>query len=385
MPLRVMHLRGARALIAAGVCLLLHCSDAAPGDPRAVDAWNWQLPKGFPAPRVPEDNPMNAAKVSLGRRLFFDTQLSFNQSQSCASCHVPERAFAEDLPVSVGSTGERTPRNAPSLTNVAYAGSLHWANPLLHTLEQQALLPMFNESPVELGWSGKEGELVARLQADAQYPEQFRAAFPEAEEALSLNTLTQALAAFERTLISGNSDYDRFIAGDDGAISGAAKQGLEMFFSEKFECFHCHGGFNFTQSIDHAGNVFDQRTFHNNGLYNLDGQGSYPADNQGLFEFTQESGDRGKFRAPTLRNIEVTGPYMHDGSIATLDGVLDHYAAGGRVTPTGPHAGDGRNNPNKSSFVPGFDLSDDERQALLAFLRSLTDDAFLNNPDLRAP
>ncbi|MCB9615612.1 MAG: di-heme enzyme [Sandaracinus sp.] len=349
------------------------------------DSYVWALPEGFPEPRVPEDNPMSDAKVELGRHLFYDVRLSGNQTQSCASCHFQELAFTDALPVSVGSTGESTPRGAMSLVNVAYTPTLTWASPVLRHLEQQALVPMFGESPVELGLAGLEDELLARLRAEPRYAELFPSAFPDEDDPVSLDAVTKALAAFQRSLISADAPWDRYEAGDTSAVSEAARRGGEFFFSEAGECFHCHGGFLFSSSVDHAGNVFDQATFQNNGLYDVDGRGAYPATNTGLYEHTAEPRDMGRFKPPTLRNVALTAPYMHDGSLATLDDVLDHYAAGGTVTTEGPNAGDGRTSPNKSLFVHGFTLDEGLRADLHAFLEALTDEGVRTNPRFSDP
>ena len=154
---------------------------------------------------------------------------------------------------------------------------------------------------------------------------------------------------------------------------------MELFFSERLECFHCHGGFNFTDSTTHANARIDRIGFHNTGLYNIDGEGAYPSDNTGLYDMTGARRDMGRFKAPTLRNIAVTAPYMHDGSAATLEEVIEHYARGGRLIEEGPFAGDGRRNPFKSEFIRGFVLSDSEREELMAFLDSLTDESLLTD------
>jgi cytochrome c peroxidase len=351
----------------------------------APSAWTWDLPAGFPIPKVPADNPMSAEKVALGRRLFYDTRLSGNRSFSCATCHVQARAFADPLPRAVGSTGEVHPRNSMSLGNVAYAPVLTWANPNLRRLEQQALIPMFGEHPVELGLAGKEGELLGRVREDTLYRRLFAAAFPDAAGEVSLATITKALAAFQRTLISANSPYDRFQRGDRAAVSSAARRGEALFFSERLECFHCHGGFNFTGTADYVGKGFAEVEFHNTGLYNVGGRGAYPAENPGLLEHSGDPEDMGKFKAPSLRNVAVTAPYMHDGSIPTLDAVIDHYAAGGRTVRAGPHAGVGRRNPFKSGFVKGFTLTPRERNDLTLFLHALTDSTFLTDPRFSDP
>ena len=167
--------------------------------------------------------------------------------------------------------------------------------------------------------------------------------------------------------------------GDNRALGPEQVRGMELFFSERLECFHCHGGFNFTDSSTHANSLVQSVGFHNNGLYNIDASGGYPSDNTGLYELTGERRDMGRFKAPSLRNIAVTAPYMHDGSIETLPEVLEHYARGGRVITDGPYAGDGSRNPYRSEFVRGFELTTEERADLLAFLESLTDQSVLSN------
>jgi cytochrome c peroxidase len=351
--------------------------------PRAE--WRWDLPPGFPAPRVPADNPMSEAKVLLGRHLFYDVRLSGNGTFSCANCHLQSRAFADPLPRGVGSTGEVHPRGAMSLANVAFASALTWGNPNMRTLEAQALVPMFGEDPVELGLAGKETEMLARLGKDARYRRMFADAFPGEPAPLTLVNVTRAIASFERVLISGRSPYDRAQHGERAAMSAAAQRGEQLFFSERLECFHCHGGYAFTGTVNDMGKAFPEVEFHNTGLYNIGGRGGFPRENPGLMDFTQRKEDEGKFKAPTLRNIALTAPYMHDGSIATLDGVIDHYAAGGRTIVSGPHAGDGSTNPNKSEFINGFELTAGERQDLLAFLHSLTDSAFVTDPRFADP
>ena len=345
----------------------------------------FELPEGFPEPRVPEDNPMSEAKVELGRHLFYDTRLSGNQTQSCASCHVQELAFTDGLPRGEGSTGEMHPRGSMSLVNVAYAPTLTWASPVTRRLEDQALTPLFGEEPVELGLANMEDVLFERLRAEPRYQALFEEGFPRDADPFTLGNLTKALASFQRTLISARSPYDRYAAGDEAAISESARRGAEFFFGEVGECFHCHGGFLFSSAVDHMGNVFDQATFQNNGLYDVDGRGAYPPENTGLFEFTGERSDMGKFKPPTLRNIALTAPYMHDGSIETLEGVLEHYAAGGRNVTEGPYVGDGRANPNKSIFVHGFEMDEQLKADLLAFLESLTDEALLEDPRFSDP
>lgn len=355
------------------------------GEPEDTESptWTWDLLEGVPAPRVPADNPMSTAKVELGRALFFDEDLSGGQDTACASCHHPELAFAESEPVSVGPTGQHHPRNAPGLGNVAYASTLTWANPVLTRLETQNPIPLFGEHPIEMGVLGREDEVLGRL--EAKYGEAFAEAFPESEGRPDFDRVVFALAAFQRTLLSFGSPFDAFQRGDHEALSEAARRGMELFFSERLECFHCHGGFLFSDALDHDGNALAEKPFHNTGLYNLNGSGGYPLDNTGLHELTGRPEDMGFFRAPSLRNVAVTAPYMHDGSVATLEEVVEIYARGGRLIEQGPRAGDGRDSPLKSPFVSGFELSEREKADLVEFLRALTDPHFLSHPDFQAP
>jgi len=348
--------------------------------------YEWNLPAGFPLPNVPRDNPMTREKVELGRYLFYDKRLSLNQTQSCASCHKQELAFTDGRAHGLGSTGQSHPRGPMSLANVAYSPVLTWANPNVRTLENQALVPLFGEDPVELGMTGKEALLSQRLKNVALYRRLFAAAFPGESDPYTVANITKAIASFERTILSGDSPYDRYRLGDDAdAISGSAKRGEALFFSERTECFHCHGGFNFTGTVDYLDKGFAEVEFHNTGLYNLKGKFSYPQPNLGLYLFTHDEEDVGKFKAPTLRNIALTHPYMHDGSVKTLDDAIDHYRSGGRTIDSGPDAGVGADNPNKSEFVKRFDLSDQDKIDIIEFLRSLTDEEMLHNAKLSNP
>ncbi|MDO6444597.1 di-heme enzyme [Colwellia sp. 1_MG-2023] len=343
--------------------------------------YQWSIPQGFPKPQLPANNQMSDEKVTLGKRLFYDKNLSFNQQQSCESCHQQTFAFAEAKVTSVGTSGESHRRNAPALVNIAYNKTLTWAHDGLTSLEQQILIPMFGESPIELGITSYDAEVLARFKT-AEYLPLFRAAFPDQE--VSFDLIVKALASFVRSLISLNAPFDRYAyQGDDNAISPSALRGMNLFFSEKLECHHCHGGFNFTQSTSHEKQLIDRRPFHNTGLYNIQIENKsigYPETDVGLAEISTLARDNGRFRAPTLRNVEVTAPYMHDGSISTLPEVLDFYAAGGRKISEGSYQGDGRENPLKSAFIKGFEMSAQDKNDLINFLKTLTDEEFLSNP-----
>jgi cytochrome c peroxidase len=323
---------------------------------------------------------MSAAKADLGRHLFYDTRLSGNGTQSCATCHEQQRAFTDGRAQAVGSTGEVHPRGSMSLVNVAYAAALTWANPSVTRLEDQALVPMFREHPIELGLKQPADALLARLRREGRYRPLFDRAFGTEPDPFTLEHVTQALATFERTIISARSPYDRYhTERDDTAISAAARRGETLFFSQPLSCFRCHGGFTMSGGVDFEGRREGHVEFHNTGLYNLAGALSYPAPDAGVYEITRKPEDVGKFKAPTLRNIAVTAPYMHDGSVPTLEDALAHYAAGGRTVVAGANRGIGHDNPNKSPVIGGFALSVEQRADLIAFLRSFTDEALLHD------
>nr|WP_296576391.1 methanobactin export MATE transporter MbnM [Phreatobacter sp.] len=342
--------------------------------------FRWDIPAWLPPPPVPADNPMSAEKVALGRHLFYDARLSRDGTLACVSCHLPQHGFADRRPLAVGVDGERAHRNAMGLANVGYLPVLTWSNPNLTSLEFQALIPIFGTHPEEMGMAGREETLFATLSADADYQRLFRAAFPERGGEISLFTLTRALAAFQRTLISATSPYDRYkYGGDEMALSEQAKRGEALFFDHRLECYHCHSGFNFTNTWQSSRMPFPEVGFHNNGLYNIGAEGAYPRSAPGLIEHTGKAEDMGRFRTPSLRNVELTAPYMHDGSIATLEEVVRHYEAGGRRVHAGPNAGIGADSPFKDFLIQGFRLADEERADLIAFLRSLTDQSFIEN------
>lgn len=380
--------------IAAALLLLLashawghpgHENEIEAGEPSAGSAWQWRLPRDFPEPRVPPDNPMSREKVALGRFLFHDARLSGNGTLRCASCHVQRLAFTDGRKLSPGSTGQLTARSAQPLANVAWWPTLTWANPSLVTLERQMNVPVFGDAPVEMGVNDANRERVLdRLRRDRRYPDRFAAAFPGEANPIRWDNVIKAIASFERTLVSGNSRFDRYQRGEL-RLTAAEIRGKDLFFGEKAECFHCHGGFNFADQVVHDRSREVETPFHNTGLYNVDGKGGFPEGNRGVFELSGDAEDMGRFRAPSLRNVAVTAPYMHDGSVPTLDAVVAFYAAGGRNLRRGPNAGDGRKNPYKSELVGNIQLTPRERKDLVAFLKTLTDDEFLRNPDYADP
>lgn len=304
------------------------------------------IPAGFPAgsitERAPADNALTDSRARLGKRLFYDTRLSRTSDVACSTCHEQEHAFAEPDVVSTGVDGRTGTRNAPPLINLAWSESFFWDG-RTPTLEEQAGKPIENPDEMDLPIA----DAVARVAEDASYVSAFYEAYEETPTEASLR---KALASFVRTLVSANSGYDRHLRGDDTSFDDAAKRGETVFFGERGGCFHCHP----------AGMLTNEGLF-NNGAY-------AGGSDTGRQLVTGRSGDIGKFKVPGLRNIELTAPYMHDGSLPTLEAVIDHYDRGGRGDPT-----------TDPQIVP-LSLTSDEKADLLAFLRSLTDPDFATDP-----
>jgi cytochrome c peroxidase len=349
--------------------------------------FKWDIPDWIPPPAEPADNRMTPAKVALGRHLFYDKRLSANQTMACATCHEQARAFTDGKRTAVGITHEVSNRNTMSLGNVGYFPTLTWGNPNIDSLEAQALIPIFGDRPVEMGMAGKEPLLFKRLTMEPRYQKLFADAFPEKARAsradmYSLNTVTKALASFQRTLLSFNSPYDRYKYSDDkNAVSPQAQRGEALFRRGKLGCYRCHGSLYFTDNVKHERMEVPERGFHNTGLYNENGKGTYPPGHAGIAEFTGRDEDMGKFRTPSLRNVALTAPYMHDGSVATLEEVVvTHYANKGRAVHAGNPA-----NPLRDPLIAGFQVSASEVRDLVAFLKSLTDESFVKNPRFADP
>lgn len=338
--------------------------------------WVWELPADVAPPRVPADNPMTRAKVELGRFLFYDKRLSGNGTQSCASCHLQEKAFTDGRAHGQGSTGQLHPRSPMALGNVAWNATYTWANPALITLERQMTNPLFGETPVEMGVNDRNVKTVLqRFVDDPAYAPRFAAAFPEAPAGQpTWERIVKAVSSFERALVTFNSKYDQVRQGR-AQYSAAEARGYQLF--KTAECIRCHQEPNFGGQFLSVATPQPDLSFHNKGLYNEDGRGAYPAASPGVIEITGKASDMGLYRAPTLRNIALTAPYMHDGSVATLEEVIDLYAAGGR--------GEGRNSPLKSPLIHPRTLSARDRADLVAFLKALTDTTFVTDPRYADP
>ena len=326
---------------------------AASALPSAAQFFGDKLPRWFPVPRIPTDNPITEEKVELGRHLFYEPMLSGNSTYSCASCHLQSLAFTDGLAQAIGSTGGVHARSTMTLANVVYNASYGWAD-RTWSLESQMEVPMYNEHPVEMGLKGHEAEVIDRFIADADYGLRFRAAFPGEPNPVTFSNIVKAIASFERIIVSADSPFDRYLyQDDDSGMSPAAKRGVALFFSDRLKCSECHGSVNISGPT----------------LFT----GAMPSDPAAFFHATGVAAEPAQFRAPTLRNIAVTAPYMHDGSMATLQDVVAHYAAGGR------------HQRPKSDKVRGFAISPAEIDDLVAFLESLTDQKFLTNPAFSNP
>lgn len=318
----------------------------------------------------------------LGQYLFFDTRLSFNNTKSCASCHAPQFAFSDGYRRSITASGDNVLHNAPSLINIGKHSYFNWADYSITTLAQQHKRPLFNTSPVELGAKGNEQMIIARLQKDSLYPQLFKSVFPKVANPITFDNIIQSIAAYVSTLQSTGSPFDKYLQGDSTAMGPDARHGFALFNSQRLGCNRCHGGPYLSNAT--LGNHIDSIYF-NTGLYNTGNRNTYPATDNGLRAATGKIADDGRFKVPSLRNIAITAPYMHDGSVASLPEVLSIYMLGGRHVTDGPNSGDGARNTNKSPLVKGFTLSETEKKQLLAFFYALTDSTLSSNPVFQNP
>lgn len=299
------------------------------------------LPAGFPMPVIPEDNILTEARVELGKKLFFDPILSKDYSISCASCHHPEKAFSDTVSLSKGVENRKGLRNSPSLANIAY-NDFFFKDGGVPTMELQVVAPIQDHNEMDINIL----DVTERLKRIDDYVRLSKLAYDKEPGPF---VITRAISAYERTLISGNSDFDKFNNGNTLALTASEKRGLALFSSNKTNCSSCHSGFNFTNN-----------TFHDVGLYQ-----NY--SDSGRMRVTLLETDRNKFAVPSLRNVEVTSPYMHDGSLESLEKVVDFFDSGGHISL------------NKSNLVKPLNLTHTEKTDLVNFLKSLTDEEFLTN------
>ena len=325
-----------------------------------ISAPSWVLQ----SPIVPSDNPMTVAGVELGRHLFYDPILSSNGTMSCASCHAIDKAFTDGRQFSTGVQGIDGFRNSMPLFNLAYTDAGFFWDGSSPSLEEQALLPVEDHTELNESWEN----VVSKLSEHDEYPKLFRAAFGiERKDEITKELAVKAIAQFERSLITFNSRFDRIVQYNDGWFTEAEKRGRDLFFVEPNTqdnthpgCSHCHVGTNLTNNL-----------FMNNGLDDVADLTNFT--DLGLGAVTNNVFDNGKFKVPSLRNIELTAPYMHDGRFATLEEVLDHYATGGHGVL------------NEDVNIRPFPLTAEQRSDLIEFMKSFTDTSFVNNPAFASP
>lgn len=312
---------------------------------------NLDIPRNFPFPEIPLDNPQTKEGILLGKKLFFDPILSANNTISCADCHFQENAFSDPSKFSLGVGGVVGNKNASAIINAAWNTSNFWDGRTI-TLEEQALQPV--TSPLELH-SPSWDVVSQKLMNNKHYQELFKKAFNI--EIIDSLYVVKAIAQFERTLISAESKFDKFL-NYQASLTPSELRGKEIFNTEKGDCFHCH-----------SYPLFTSNEFHNNGLdpENL--------MDQGRFNVTKDVNDIGKFKSPTLRNVELTAPYMHDGRFATLEEVIDHYNFGGHNSST--------IDPLMKKVNIGLGLNNQDKEDLINYLKTLTDTAFINNPNFK--
>lgn len=312
-----------------------------------------ESPNGFPDLIIPEDNPMTVEGIELGRQLFYDPILSADNTQSCGSCHNPAFSFTDNgKRFSEGIDKIKGNRNSMPVMNIGWMTSLFWDG-RSPNMEDQALQPVINPIEMHQSWP----EAAKKLNEHPSYPDMFFNAFGVRQIDSSL--VAKAIAQFERTLISSNSKWDRYLRGET-PLTQSESRGFEIFFTEKGDCFHCHSTILYTDNL-----------FHNNGL-----DSTYT--DIGHADFTKNPLDVGKFKTPSLRNITLTGPYMHDGRFNTLEEVIEFYSHNLVWSPTIDPL-------MKKVSQGGVNLTEQEKMNLLAFIKTLTDTTFTNNPDYSDP
>lgn len=311
-------------------------------------SYELDIPSWFPPMEIPSDNQLTQARIDLGRKLFYDYDLSVNSTVSCGTCHDSRFAFSGGRAVNPGVNGALGFRNAPTLTNIGYAPRL-FHDGGVETLELQAQAPIFNEVEMSFTIAG----FLERIKGNAEYERMFEEAYGREPDAYGIS---RSIACFERTMISGHSRFDQYeYEGDENALSEQELRGRELFFSSETKCSSCH-----------EPPLFTNYAYENIGLYE-----NY-ADS-GRARITHLAEDRGKFKVPTLRNIDESAPYMHDGSLYTLEQVVEHFNSGGV------------GHPNQSEAVKPLNLSEQQKTDLVAFLKTLSDESFVSDPRLTRP
>jgi cytochrome c peroxidase len=314
--------------------------------------------------------------VELGRHLFYDTKLSVNNTRSCGTCHNPSMAFTDGYKRSIGAYADVLQRNSLPLFNLQNQQYFTAADSTLHAVHEQMNNPLFRTNPIEMGLELNNSDAIKNLLANNWYSQQLKVLNAEA----NIETVKKAIASFVLQIQSYNSAYDNYLTGDSKALAASQKAGKALFFSNKTNCYSCHGGKNFNSPDTNL-----HSNYFNTGLYNINNSNTYPLFDVGLAELTKNDNDNGKYKVPTLRNLVFTAPYYHDGSAANLNEVIDAYAAGGRNITTGEYKGKGTLHKNKHPLIKGFTISGNEKIDLINFLYTLTDSSLVKNPQYKNP
>lgn len=327
-----------------GIAVFLTACEKDPTVP--VDYQN--IPSWFPEMEIPADNQLTQKRIDLGRKLFYEKKLSRDETISCGSCHNQDKAFTDGKPIATGVEGRLGIRNSSTLANIGFT-DIMFMDGGVRTLELQAQSPIFTHEEMDFTIA----EFLERIEGDSEYERMFREAYDREPDAFGIS---RAIAAFERTFISANSRFDQYeYLNDENALSDAEKRGRDIFFSSENACTECH-----------VPPLFTNFEFENIGLYQ-------EYEDTGLARITQSLDDMGKFKVPNLRNVAVTSPYMHNGSFNTLEEVIEHFNSGGV------------GHVNQNPLIKPLGLTEQEKTDLVAFLGSLTDQSFINNPDLADP
>lgn len=352
------------------IFFIASCKDDEPNGP-IVDAtpdtlYNYVSPEFFPAFVQPASNPVTKRGFELGRMLFYDPILSSDSTVACASCHNPQYSFADNKKFSLGVGGAVGDMQSMALINLAWQKKFFW-NGRAGSLEEQALGPINN--PIEMHETSEN--VVRKLKAHPDYPRRFRSAF--GTDNITPELIARAIAQFERLLVSNGSKFDGYPIKQTQVFTDVLElEGFQLFFNERGQCFHCHGGGGtfLAHNLD--------TIFRNNGLLS-----DAEMQGKGLFQVTGQTGDQGKFKVPTLRNVELTGPFMHDGRFTSLEQVVEFYSSG--IKQNENLDVNFTKNPSRLEEFGGLGLTPREKQALVMFMKTFTDTSYLNNPLYKNP
>jgi cytochrome c peroxidase len=324
----------------------------------------------------PKNKSLKKDTISLGQLFFFDPRLSINKTKSCASCHDPKLAFTDGFANPLGATGQSIHRNSPSLINISKNTSFNLANPSITSILQQSNGPLFNNHPIEMGNDSNNLLSLRFIELDKKYKPLLQ---KNNIKNINWTIVKHFIAQYVATFNFSNSKYDKYLK-KQVQLSKQELAGKNLFFGDSMQCSKCHSGNNF--NVPENPNMF---LFQNIGLYCVGKDSLYGNGDNGVFNESKDSLDIGMFKIPSLRNVAITAPYFHDGSVATLEQMIDIYARGGKLTTTGINKGDGKLHPNKHPFIVGFTTNTLQKKQLISFLKTLTDTSYLQNKMYQNP